>query len=244
VTGGEKKKGWQVPLAGCAGFALGAATVLLVVWLYRKEQTPPAAPYEVTPPVSVTPAPSPTGPAPPLSQTPLSQITPESQIPAPPLPGTANLPMDLAKRDLLVPVQGIARKALTDTFDDARSSGRVHDAIDIMAPRNTPVLAVEDGRIAKLFTSDLGGLTIYQFDPTETYSYYYAHLDHYAPGIKEGDRIARGQVIGYVGSTGNASPDGPHLHFAIARLGPEKRWWQGQAINPYPILRVGGRGRP
>ncbi len=111
-----------------------------------------------------------------------------------------------------------------------------------MAPRNTPVVAVEDGRIAKLFTSELGGLTIYQFDPTETYTYYYAHLDHYAPGIKEGDRVARGQVIGYVGSTGNASPEGPHLHFAIIRMGPEKKWWKGQAINPYPVLS--GRARP
>jgi murein DD-endopeptidase MepM/ murein hydrolase activator NlpD len=233
VTGGEKKKGWQVPLAGCAGFALGAATVLLMVWLYRKEQAPPVAPPVAVPPVSATPAPSPASPAPPLPRT-------------PPLPGrTTNLPADLAERDLLVPVQGIAREALSDTFDDARSAGRIHDAIDIMAPRNTPVVAVEDGRIAKLFTSDLGGLTIYQFDPTETYSYYYAHLDHYAPGIKEGDRISRGQVIGYVGSTGNASPDGPHLHFAITRLGPERRWWEGQAINPYPILSgERGRGRP
>jgi murein DD-endopeptidase MepM/ murein hydrolase activator NlpD len=143
----------------------------------------------------------------------------------------------------MVPVQGIAREALSDTFDDARSAGRIHDAIDIMAPRNTPVVAVEDGRIAKLFTSDQGGLTIYQFDPTETYSYYYAHLDHYAPGLKEGDQVARGQVIGYVGFTGNASPEGPHLHFAIARLGPEKKWWQGEAINPYPVLS-GGPARP
>ncbi len=225
MTGGEKKKGWQVPLAGLAGFALGAATVLLVVWLYRKEQqVPPASP--TAPPVSATPAPAP---------------APRPQIPPPARP-TVPPPADLAQRDLLVPVQGISREALSDTFDDARSAGRIHDAIDIMAPRNTPVVAVEDGRIAKLFTSDLGGLTIYQFDPTETYTYYYAHLDHYAPGLREGDRVARGQVIGYVGSTGNASPEGPHLHFAITRMGPDKKWWEGQAINPYPVLS--GRGRP
>ena len=117
-----------------------------------------------------------------------------------------------------MPVQGVPRTALQDTFDDARGQGRVHNAIDIMAPRDTPVLAVEAGRIAKLFTSNLGGLTIYQFDPTETYCYYYAHLDHYAPGLREGEQVARGQVIGYVGSTGDASPDGPHLHFEITRL--------------------------
>ena len=232
MTGGEKKKGWQVPLAGLAGFVLGAATVLLVVWLYRKEQVFPRPP--AAPPVAATPAPAPE-PSP-------AAPAPEPRIPAPPPPRTADLPADLAERDLLVPVRGTSREALLDTFDDARSAGRVHDAIDIMAPRNTPVVAVEDGRIAKLFTSDLGGLTLYQFDPTETYSYYYAHLDHYAPGIKEGDRVARGQVIGYVGSTGNASPEGPHLHFAIARLGPDKKWWQGQAINPYPVLS--GRVRP
>lgn len=227
MTGGEKKKGWQVPLAGCAGFALGAATVLLVVWLYRKEQQVPSAP-PAAPPVSATPSPAPRPQVP-------SPVRPPARPTVPP-------PADLAERDLLVPVQGTSREALSDTFDDARSAGRIHDAIDIMAPRNTPVVAVEDGRIAKLFTSDLGGLTVYQFDPTETYTYYYAHLDHYAPGLKEGDRVSRGQVIGYVGSSGNASPEGPHLHFAITRMGPDKKWWQGQAVNPYPILS--GRGRP
>lgn len=230
MTGGEKKKGWQVPLAGLAGFALGAATVLLVVWLYRKQQAAPVPQVPpATPPVSATPTPVPPVPA------------PRPQVPSPARPAVPP-PADLSQRDLLVPVQGISREALADTFDDARSAGRVHDAIDIMAPRNTPVVAVEDGRIAKLFTSDLGGLTIYQFDPTETYTYYYAHLNHYAPGLREGARVARGQVIGYVGSTGNASPDGPHLHFAITRLGPDKKWWQGQAINPYPVLS--GRDRP
>lgn len=228
MTGEEKKKGsWKVPLAGLAGFALGAATVLLIVWLYRKEEAPPVRPA-APPPVAATPAPTP-------------EPSPTPQ-PSPPPSPAASLPADLAQRDLLVPVQGISREALADTFDDARSAGRVHDAIDIMAPRSTPVVAVEAGRIAKLFTSDQGGLTIYQFDPTETYCYYYAHLDRYAPGLKEGDPVARGQVIGYVGSTGNASPDGPHLHFAITRLGPDKKWWQGQAINPYPVLS--GRGRP
>lgn len=115
----------------------------------------------------------------------------------------------------------------------------MHDAIDIMAPRGTPVRAVADGTVEKLFTSEAGGLTLYQFEPTGRYAYYYAHLDRYAPGLAEGDTLRQGQLVGYVGSTGNASDDAPHLHFAIFLLGPEKRWWEGTAINPYPLL--GGR---
>jgi len=137
---------------------------------------------------------------------------------------------------LLMPIASIKVSELSDTFNDARSGGRVHDAIDIMAAKGTPVIAVNDGKLVKLFNSKKGGLTIYQFDPTETHAYYYAHLDSYAPGVKEGDSLMRGDVIGYVGSTGNASPEAPHLHFAVFVLGPEKKWWQGTAINPYPLL--------
>lgn len=137
---------------------------------------------------------------------------------------------------LLLPVQGIAREQLHDTFTDARSQGRSHDAIDIMAPAGTPVLAVADGRVEKLFTSVRGGLTIYQFEPSGRLAYYYAHLQRYADGLAQGQALRRGQVIGYVGSTGNASPEAPHLHFAIFVLGPERHWWEGQAINPYPVL--------
>jgi len=142
----------------------------------------------------------------------------------------------LSKRHLLIPVEGISAGALQDTFNDARAIGRRHDAIDIMAPRGTPVRAVEDGTIAKLFTSKAGGLTIYQFDPTQTFSYYYAHLDRYAAGLAEHQDVRRGQLLGYVGSTGNASEDAPHLHFAIARLDTDHSWWKGDPINPYPLL--------
>ena len=128
---------------------------------------------------------------------------------------------------LLLPVQGIT---------DARSGGRVHDAIDIMAPAGTPVLAVADGTVEKLFDSKLGGTTLYQFNPQRTLAYYYAHLQGYAPGIAEKQSLKRGQVLGYVGATGNADPAAPHLHFAIFVLGPEKQWWKGEAINPYPLL--------
>ena len=140
---------------------------------------------------------------------------------------------------LLIPVQGIAATQLQDTFTDARSGGRVHDAIDIMAPAGTPVLAVADGTVEKLFDSKLGGITLYQFNPQRTLAYYYAHLQAYAPGIAEKQSLKRGQVIGYVGVTGNANPDGPHLHFAVFELGPEQQWWKGTAINPYPLLGNG-----
>lgn len=142
----------------------------------------------------------------------------------------------LARRDLEIPVRGVKPIDLHDTFNDAHALGHRHDAIDIMAPRGTEVLAVDDGTVAKLFTSEAGGLTIYQFDPTQTFSYYYAHLDHYAPGLSERQAVRRGQLLGYVGSTGNASEDAPHLHFAIARLDTDRSWWKGDPINPYPLL--------
>jgi murein DD-endopeptidase MepM/ murein hydrolase activator NlpD len=150
--------------------------------------------------------------------------------------GDAEAKAMLEDHRLAVPVQGIERKALRDNYNESRSGGRTHEALDIMSPRGTPVIAADDGTIAKLFTSKAGGLTIYQFDPTNSFSYYYAHLDHYADGIAEGQQVKRGQLIGYVGSTGNAAPDAPHLHFGIFKLGPEHQWWKGEALNPYPIL--------
>ena len=140
----------------------------------------------------------------------------------------------LAAKSLEFPVKGY-QSALRDTFEEER--GKVpHEALDILAPRGTPVVAVEEGRIAKLFRSKPGGLTIYQFDPSEKLAYYYAHLDHYAPGLKEGDKVKRGQVIGFVGSTGNARSDAPHLHFTVYVLPPGKQWWKGAAINPFGRL--------
>jgi murein DD-endopeptidase MepM/ murein hydrolase activator NlpD len=142
----------------------------------------------------------------------------------------------LRVRRLQVPVSGIEAGALVPSFAQARGT-RVHEALDIMAAAGTPVVAVEGGTIAKLFTSQAGGLTIYQFDPSGTVAYYYAHLQGYAPDLVEGETIARGEVLGYVGSTGNASPSAPHLHFGIFLLGPERRWWQGTAIDPYLVLK-------
>jgi murein DD-endopeptidase MepM/ murein hydrolase activator NlpD len=139
---------------------------------------------------------------------------------------------------LIVPVQGVQRSQLTDTFTQARESGvRVHDAIDIMAPRGTPVLAATSGTVEKLFTSAAGGLTIYIRLDDRRFIHYYAHLDHYALGLHEGQRVAQGQVIGAVGFTGNASPAAPHLHFAIQVTAPEAKWYDpSTAINPYPLL--------
>ena len=144
----------------------------------------------------------------------------------------------LKGRRLEMPVDGVSRDQLHDTFDERRGGGlRRHEAIDIMAPRGTPVRSVDAGRVAKLFKSVAGGITVYVFDPTETFAYYYAHLDRYAAGLEEGHQVRRGEVLGYVGSTGNASEDAPHLHFAVFQLGPERQWWKGEAIDPYPLLR-------
>jgi len=143
----------------------------------------------------------------------------------------------LAARPLRLPLEGISADQLKNTFDEGRPGHR-HEAIDIPAPRGTPVHAVDDGELIKLFTSKPGGLTVYQFDPSGRLAYYYAHLDRYADGVREGMPLRRGQLIGYVGSTGNASPDAPHLHFAVFRLGPQRHWWKGEPVNPYPALRA------
>jgi len=137
---------------------------------------------------------------------------------------------------MTLPVLGITTNDLVDTYTQARSGGRVHNAIDILAPRGTPVVAAVDGTIRKLFTSNAGGLTIYEFDEAEERVYYYAHLDRYADGIGEGMHVREGTVIGYVGTTGNAPPGTPHLHFAIEVLTPTKEWWKGEPVNPYPLL--------
>jgi murein DD-endopeptidase MepM/ murein hydrolase activator NlpD len=145
-------------------------------------------------------------------------------------------PRPLTDRELLVPVRGVKGEDLSRGFDQARGL-RTHEALDIMAAAGTPVVAVDHGSIAKLFNSKSGGITVYQFDLEREYAYYYAHLDHYAPGLAEGQEVERGQVLGFVGTTGNAPKDAPHLHFAIFRLGPEQRWWEGTAIDPYPLLK-------
>jgi murein DD-endopeptidase MepM/ murein hydrolase activator NlpD len=141
----------------------------------------------------------------------------------------------LASYRLAVPVVGVTKQNLRDTYNERRGS-RPHEALDIPAPRGTQVIAAGDGRVVKLFRSVAGGLTVYQFDPSEQFAYYYAHLDHYAQSLTEGMMLKRGDPIGAVGTTGNARDDSPHLHFAIFKLGPEKRWWKGSPVNPLPLL--------
>lgn len=138
---------------------------------------------------------------------------------------------------LAIPVEGVKQSDLVDTFTAARAGGRVHDALDIMAPEGTPVIAAAPGTVEKLyFSNGGGGNTIYIRSDDGKWMYYYAHLQGYAPGLAEGQHIKQGQVIARVGHTGNASPDGPHLHFAINQMSPGQHWWQGDPINPYPLL--------
>ena len=139
---------------------------------------------------------------------------------------------------LAIPVTGIKAKDLADTFTQARAGGaRRHDAIDIMAPTGRPVVAAAPGRVEKIFFSQGGGgNTVYVRSDDGRWMYYYAHLSAYAPGLREGQRVLRGAPVGYVGATGNANPAGPHLHFAINRMEPGEKWWQGTAINPFPLL--------
>jgi len=137
---------------------------------------------------------------------------------------------------LIIPVAGVQPNQLLDTFSDARSEGRVHDAIDIPSPAGTPVLAAADGEIVKLFHSERGGTTIYQLSADKKLVFYYAHLQSYAPDLQEGQFKRQGEVIGFVGDTGNAGAGNYHLHFSIAVLADPKRYWDGSNINPYPLL--------
>jgi murein DD-endopeptidase MepM/ murein hydrolase activator NlpD len=156
---------------------------------------------------------------------------------SPVLPPPVAPALRTAQDELIIPVSGVQRRQLSDTWGQARAEGRTHEGIDILAPQGTPVMAAADGRIVKFFDSVRGGVTIYQFDHGERFVYYYAHLSSRAPGLAEGDQVRQGQVIAYVGMTGNAPV--PHLHFEIERLGPEHHWWRAEAMNPFPLLMSG-----
>lgn len=144
---------------------------------------------------------------------------------------------ELRRHALRLPVDGAEIDDMEGSFAERRGAGRGHEAVDILAPRDTPVRAIEGGTIAKLFASKQGGTTIYQFDPTERFTYYYAHLERYANGLHEGQRVETGDVIGYVGTTGNAPKNTPHLHFAIFEMTPDKRWWEGRPLDPYLVFK-------
>jgi murein DD-endopeptidase MepM/ murein hydrolase activator NlpD len=140
-----------------------------------------------------------------------------------------------AARNLRVPIDGSDVDSWKGGFEERRGS-RPHEAVDILAPRNTPVHAVTDGTIAKLFVSKLGGNTIYQIDPSGQLEYYYAHLERYADGLRDGQTVSKGDIIGYVGTTGNAPPNTPHLHFGVFQLDESRRWWQGKPLDPYEVF--------
>lgn len=143
----------------------------------------------------------------------------------------------LRSHNLMIPVQGVTADKLVDSFDDLRGGTRRHEAIDIMSPRGTPVLSADDGQVLKLHNSVAGGLSIYVADPSQRYIMLYAHLDRYRPGLAAGMTVKKGELLGYVGFTGNASPAAPHLHFAIARSDNMKDWWKGTPMNPFLVWR-------
>lgn len=186
---------------------------------------PSPTPVPDTPPVSTSPVPE----ADSASPTPFSANAPSNPA-APPIGFVVTL-------KLIVPVAGVQPNQLLDTFANSRSEGRAHDAIDIPAAQGTPVVAVADGQIIKLFQSERGGTTIYQLSTDKKLLFYYAHLQRYADGLSEGKFVRQGEVIGYVGDTGNAGPGNYHLHFSIAVVSDPKLYWEGTSINPYPLLR-------
>ena len=221
---------WRYALAGCAVFSL-------IAWWATDSRTTDGVTLLAVPAVSAAALPA-------LAQTKPPNAKAQPAVAAPVQVSTAGIDtgnvddvVRLRSRGLVLPVFSVSAAQLIDNYTQPRSGGATHEAIDIMAPRGTPVLAVEDGGVTKLFLSKAGGITLYLFDPAAEYAYYYAHLDRYAEGIKEGATVLKGQVIGYVGSTGNASPVAPHLHFAVTRLGPERQWWRGTPINPFLIWR-------
>ena len=234
--GAPARVSWLV-FAGSIGFLAGMMVMAAVVTIFPSgavvaTDTPLAAASVRAEKAEVEVRPS------------LKETPPAVEPPPPDAPRTEDVPTlaanpleDLRRRNLALPVLGIKKDDLRSNFDELRGGSRRHEAIDILAPRNTPVFAVEDGKIARLFLSEAGGITIYQFDPSETYVYYYAHLEKYASGLEEGDKVKRGEVIGYVGTTGNAPRNTPHLHFAIFKMTGEKKWWQGTALDPYSVLK-------
>ena len=221
--------------AATGGFIAGMVVMAALFTIF------PAGPW----PVAVPPTEAASRPASTVSEVrPSAKETPPAvtaPAPAQTIAAAPSMSADpfavLRDRRLDLPVKGANRENLRESFDEQRGSARRHEAIDLLAPLHTPVVAVEDGTIARLFLSDAGGITVYQFDPSTTYVYYYAHLQAYAEGLKEGDHVKRGDVLGYVGTTGNAPKDTSHLHFAIFQMTDEKQWWQGTPIDPYKVLR-------
>ena len=233
----------RVLLTAAVLFAALAALIWFLSYRYWSQPVTPLPPprpevERMTPtPAQPSPAATPAAGATPAVPAPAASPSPDSSPRAEAAPGGEA--SALASLRLLIPVEGVTPAQLQDTFKDSRSEGRVHDAIDIIAPRGAPVLAATDGRVVKLFSSQRGGTTIYQLaSADERIVLYYAHLERYADGLAEGRLARRGETIGYVGDSGNATPGNTHLHFQIYRVADPKRFWTGENINPYPLLRA------
>lgn len=147
---------------------------------------------------------------------------------------------ELWRRQIMIPVEGVSRLTLKDNYTAGRANGRIHGALDILAPRGTPVMAAADHTIGRLFEGPIGGIVIYAYDEAQQFVYYYAHLDRYRRGLAVGDRVAKGSVIGYVGTTGNAPRNTPHLHFQVMKRGRGRAWWDGPPINPFSFFAFDG----
>jgi murein DD-endopeptidase MepM/ murein hydrolase activator NlpD len=237
----------RVLLIAAALFGAVAALVWFLSYRYWSQPLTPLRPPSQDAERLPTPAASPTAsatasPTPDASPTPSPAPSPSAEASPAASPQSFGLSGEqgaaLASMRLLIPVEGVSPEQLQDTFKDSRSEGRIHDAIDINAPRGTPVVAATDGRVVKLFESVKGGVTFYQLAAAdEHYVLYYAHLERYADGLAEGHVARRGETVGYVGDTGNATPGNTHLHFQIYRVADPKRFWSGENLNPYPLLR-------
>lgn len=239
TTRASKERASVFATGAAYGFVAGVFAMALIVWQFGSFVPTRAAARPTTKVPSTIDGPAADAQADvdsPVLETPSAAATSGDRVPAASPSIAAPPTAELKDRDFEIPVEGVRSDQLTRQFDDARG-GRRHEAIDILAPMGTPVKAIEGGTIARLFLSKAGGTTIYQFDPSERFCYYYAHLDRYAPGLREGQQLQKGQVIGYVGVSGNAPKNTPHLHFAVFKLTSEKRWWEGTPIDPYDILR-------
>ncbi|HEV2885013.1 MAG TPA: peptidoglycan DD-metalloendopeptidase family protein [Pyrinomonadaceae bacterium] len=217
-----------------------AVGLTIFLWDRTKRTSPPPISANVNETASNSAVESPS-----LSASPVESSTPVPENPtaepglspqATPAAIEAPPPSYVGTVKLIVPVAGVRPDQLLDTFTDARSEGRSHDAIDIQAPLGTPVVAASDGEIIKLFQSERGGTTIYQLSGDKRLIYYYAHLQRYADGLMAGKLVRQGEVIAYVGDTGNAGAGNYHLHFSISVVADPKRYWEGTNINPYPLF--------
>ncbi len=219
-------------------FASAAFALSVAMWVQRKPKIETPVPMASPSPVASTPAPSSPSLSPAVSPTvvplPSASALPQEE-PNPATLSSPSLPPQVSFK-LIVPVAGIKPGQLRDTYSEARSEGRIHNALDIMAPRSAQVLAATTGKIVKLFNSVRGGITIYQLSGDQKTILYYAHLERYADGLTEGRVANQGEVIGYVGDTGNAGAGNYHLHFAMWSVTDPKRYWDGVNINPYPLL--------